>query len=62
MLVSYAYSRQNYFRRKHVFITGASSGIGKALAIYLATKKGARVSLAARSVDKLEHICRVRMI
>lgn len=58
LLYSWLTSRQNYFRRKHVFITGASSGIGKALAIYLATKKGARVSLAARSVDKLEHICR----
>eukprot|EP00871_Galdieria_phlegrea_P004156 jgi/Galph1/4741/GphlegSOOS_G3333.1 len=51
--VKYSYK---FFRGKHVFITGASSGIGKALAIHLATKKGARVSLAARSVDKLEKL------
>jgi short-subunit dehydrogenase len=38
---------------KHVVITGASSGIGRALAIDMA-RRGARVSLAARSVDKLE--------
>jgi len=40
---------------KHVVITGASSGIGRALAIDLA-RRGARVSLAARSVDKLEAV------
>jgi short-subunit dehydrogenase len=38
---------------KHVLITGASSGIGRALAIDMA-RRGARASLAARSVDKLE--------
>ncbi|GJQ10429.1 hypothetical protein GpartN1_g2220.t1 [Galdieria partita] len=48
----------DYFRNKHVFITGASSGIGKSLAIYLATAKSARVSLAARSLNKLEDICK----
>ncbi|GJD11831.1 Uncharacterized oxidoreductase [Galdieria sulphuraria] len=49
---------KDYFRNKHVFITGASSGIGKSLAIHLATTKGARVSLAARSLNKLEDICK----
>jgi short-subunit dehydrogenase len=38
---------------KHVLITGASSGIGRALALEMA-RRGARVSLAGRSVDKLE--------
>jgi short-subunit dehydrogenase len=38
---------------KHVLITGASSGIGRALAFEMA-RRGARVSLAGRSVDKLE--------
>jgi short-subunit dehydrogenase len=42
-------------RGKHVVITGASSGIGRALAIDMA-RRGARVSLAARSVDKLEEV------
>jgi short-subunit dehydrogenase len=40
---------------KHVLITGASSGIGRALAAEVA-RRGARVSLAARSVDKLEEV------
>lgn len=40
---------------KHVVITGASSGIGRALALDMA-RRGARVSLAARSVDKLEEV------
>ena len=38
---------------KNIIITGASSGIGKALAIECA-KIGANVALAARSADKLE--------
>ncbi len=41
------------FDRKVVFITGASSGIGAALAMAYA-KKGADVALGARRVDKLE--------
>ncbi len=40
---------------KHVIITGASAGIGRALAMDMA-KRGARVSLAGRSVDKLEQV------
>jgi short-subunit dehydrogenase len=40
---------------KVAIITGASSGIGKALAFELASK-GAKVVLGARSLDKLEEI------
>lgn len=40
-------------KNRHVFITGGSSGIGLALA-HQAASEGARVSLLARSVDKLE--------
>lgn len=38
---------------KHVFITGGSSGIGKAIA-EIAVKQGAHVTIAARDVTKLE--------
>jgi len=42
-----------YFQNKVIIITGASSGIGKALAIaFLA--QGARVALCARNLDKLK--------
>ena len=41
---------------KVVVITGASSGIGKALACHFASK-GSKVMLAARSGDKLKEIC-----
>lgn len=41
--------------KKIVWITGASSGIGKALALAL-NKKGARVILSARRVDELEKV------
>lgn len=43
------------FNGKNVIVTGASSGIGKALAEYFA-KAGANVTLAARSIEKLEAI------
>lgn len=42
---------------KRVLITGASSGIGKALAEEL-SKEGARLALAARSGDKLRALAR----
>jgi short-subunit dehydrogenase len=44
-------------RGKHVVITGASSGIGRGVALE-AAKRGARVSLAARSADALGDIVR----
>jgi short-subunit dehydrogenase len=44
---------QRSLQGKHVVITGASAGIGRALALEVA-RRGARVTLAARSVDKLE--------
>ncbi|KAG6726677.1 hypothetical protein I3842_02G092400 [Carya illinoinensis] len=40
-------------KNRHVFITGGSSGIGLALA-HQAASEGARVSILARSLDKLE--------
>ena len=43
------------FRGQAVIVTGASAGIGKALALNLAYL-GARVSLAARRVDRLEEV------
>lgn len=45
--------KNNYFRDKVIIITGASSGIGLASAKLFASY-GAKLSLAARSVDKLE--------
>ena len=49
---------QNIFREKTVIITGASSGIGKALTLQLADQ-GAWLSLAARDVQRLDALVEV---
>lgn len=46
---------QNMIKEKVVAITGASSGIGKTLAIELA-KNGVKVVLSARRIEQLENI------
>lgn len=43
---------QKSLQKKHVLITGGSSGIGKSLAI-LCVKEGANVTIIGRNVDKL---------
>ena len=45
----------NYFNGKVVWITGASSGIGEALA-YELSKTGARLLLSSRRMDELERV------
>jgi NAD(P)-dependent dehydrogenase (short-subunit alcohol dehydrogenase family) len=47
----------NDFSGKHIIVTGASTGIGRATALMLGGK-GATVSLIARSADKLESLVR----
>ena len=46
---------RNYFSSKVIIVTGASSGIGLA-SVYRFMELGAKVVLAARSIDKLEKI------
>ncbi|EWM24961.1 short-chain dehydrogenase reductase sdr [Nannochloropsis gaditana] len=48
-------SIDNFLDGKVVWITGASSGLGKAMAIE-AARRGARVILSARSIDKLKNV------
>ena len=53
---------KSHFRKKVVIITGASSGIGRELALMLA-EQGAWLALAARNAGKLEEVaaqCRQR--
>lgn len=44
------------YKDKTVLITGASSGLGRALAFEL-YKRGAKVIVTARSIDKLKELC-----
>ena len=46
---------QNTFREKTVIVTGASSGIGEALALRLADE-GAWLALAARNAQRLDSL------
>lgn len=54
--------KKDAFRGQAVIVTGASAGIGKSLALQLASQ-GAKVVLAARRADRLEQVaeeCRQR--
>ncbi len=44
------------FKNKWVLITGASSGLGKAIALYMAKKENANLVVAARRTEHLEQL------
>jgi uncharacterized protein len=44
------------FKNKWILITGASSGLGKAIALYLAKKENANLVIAARRIDLLNDL------
>ena len=47
--------KENAFRGQSVIVTGASAGIGQALALLLA-RQGAQVAMAARRTDRLKQL------
>jgi short-subunit dehydrogenase len=47
--------KKDAFRNQVIIVTGASAGIGKALALNLA-RQGARIAIAARRAERLEQI------
>ena len=44
------------FKNKWVLITGASSGLGRAIALYMAKKENANLVIAARRTERLEQL------
>lgn len=44
------------FKNKWVLITGASSGLGRAIALYMAKKENANLLVAARRTERLEQL------
>jgi short-subunit dehydrogenase len=51
-------SQKNYYKGKRAWITGASSGIGKAVAIEMA-RRGARVAISARNEVMLHQVAKL---